>query len=176
MAIVGLSRLGCFLQGCCYGVPVGVAGISFPPGSVVYYRHLRQGLIEAGAWSLPVVPTQLLSAVVLAALSVWSYRQLERGASGVFVRSVAAYSLWRFVVEFARADPGRNAWLALSTSQWIAVAIMALYTLSWAIARTVSRPTQGAREPAGRESVESSVAGHESGGRDEPAAHPVASK
>ncbi len=58
---LGLTRMGCFLRGCCYGVRTeSAAGISFPPGSLVVEQHSHRGwhLLENG-WSTPVFPTQL---------------------------------------------------------------------------------------------------------------------
>ncbi len=127
MAVMGAARVGCFLQGCCYGICTSTFGLTYAPGSVVYFHHLHDGTIAEGARSLAVVPTQALAAVTLFALAGWSYRRLRRGAHGVLVDSVASYSVFRLLIELVRADPDRNVYGWLSTSQWIAVAILGVY-------------------------------------------------
>lgn len=122
-AVLATSRIGCFLQGCCYGYP-SRWGLSFPAHA---YRHAQAGLVPAGAPALPVVPTQLLEAVALAVLCLVTFAQLRRGRTDVFAPAVVAYSVIRFGLELLRADPDRNAFGALSTSQWIALAVVAGY-------------------------------------------------
>lgn len=123
--VLAVSRVGCALQGCCYGVRSNLFGVVFPPQSPVYYEQLGAGLIRPGDATLPVVPTQMLSAAVLFGLALWSALMLRRGARNLFPVVVTLYSLWRFAIEFARADPDRNAFGPLSTSQWIALAVLA---------------------------------------------------
>jgi phosphatidylglycerol---prolipoprotein diacylglyceryl transferase len=138
MTILSFARLGCFLQGCCYGLRSELLGISFPPGSLVHADQVHARLITIGDWSLPTVPTQLACAVACAILAVWSYRALSAGERSVFARGLVGYSAFRFLVEIIRADEARNHFLALSTSQWIALGVMVLVAM-----RSVVR-----REPA----------------------------
>jgi phosphatidylglycerol:prolipoprotein diacylglycerol transferase len=63
-------RLGCFLNGCCFGRPYsGVFAVTFPPSSWAYFYHAEHQWIEPGAArSLPVHPLQIyfvLSAVAI---------------------------------------------------------------------------------------------------------------
>lgn len=131
MVVMGMARVGCLLQGCCYGVCARAVGLTFAPGSVVYFRHLHDELITEGSRSLPVVPTQLIAAVALFTLAGWSYGRLRRGAPWVMMDGVAAYSVFRFLIELVRADPDRNLYASLSTSQWIALGILGAYALTW---------------------------------------------
>jgi prolipoprotein diacylglyceryltransferase len=48
-AVLAICRVGCFLQGCCYGVPSRVFGVAFPPGSPAAARQLGEGLLLAGS-------------------------------------------------------------------------------------------------------------------------------
>lgn len=136
MAVLATARTGCFLQGCCYGVGSKWFGLSFSEGSVVYYAQFHEGLVAAGSASLPVIPTQALSVVVLAGLGWWSMRALAAGRRRIFVDVVALYSAYRFLLEFVRDDPGRNFYGMLSTSQWIAFGILAAYLARWGYLRT----------------------------------------
>jgi phosphatidylglycerol:prolipoprotein diacylglycerol transferase len=126
-AMLALVRIGCFLEGCCYGVPSDWLGLTFPEGSPVYWQQVQAGLIAAGSAARPVIPIQLIEAACVAVLSVWSLRRLRQGRVNVFPDAVALYSAARFVLEFARWDPERNFLGPLSTSQWIAAAVLTVY-------------------------------------------------
>lgn len=123
-AALAVARLGCFLQGCCYGIETPWGGVRFPPAGVLYETQLRAGRVGEGEWTQPVVPTQLLEAAALGGLAAWAYSRLHVPARAVFGPTVVGYSLARFGLEFVRADPVRNALGPLSTSQWIALAIL----------------------------------------------------
>jgi phosphatidylglycerol:prolipoprotein diacylglycerol transferase len=126
--MLAVVRLGCFLQGCCYGIPSAAFGISFPPGGPVYYNQVAALLIPEGApTTLPVVPIQLVEAAGLLALCVAAIVKLRAGATGVYVPAIVAYSVFRFGLEFLRADPERNFLGPLSTSQWMAILVVGCY-------------------------------------------------
>jgi len=129
--VVAGARIGCFLQGCCYGVRSDVLGVAFPVGSPVYYEHLRAGLITEGLASRPVVPTQAIEAAFLAIVAAVTLKivRLPRCVlrdCAVFCGSVAAYSVFRFAIEFVRGDAERGIYGPLSTSQWIAVLVLTI--------------------------------------------------
>lgn len=127
-AVLGLCRVGCFLQGCCYGIRSDLFGVSFPAKGTIFYEQLRAGLVDENATAtLPVIPTQLLSAVILFALCAWSFRELRSGRRSIYPAAIVLYSLFRFLVEFMRDDVARNSWGPLSTSQWIALVVIAVY-------------------------------------------------
>ena len=73
---VTLGRLGCFLNGCCYGAVCDHAwAVRFPAESHAWIAQVEAGLLPpAAAWSLPVHPTQLYAAVRGAAHSDCSLR------------------------------------------------------------------------------------------------------
>ena len=110
------------------------------PSRVCHAQH-RAGLIDEGAATLPVVPTQAISALVLAALAAWSYRRIATGKSSVFVPGLVAYSVFHFAIELVRDDPARNAIGPLSTSQWIAALVVAACAL-WTYLRSARTPGQ----------------------------------
>ncbi|MCX7591739.1 MAG: prolipoprotein diacylglyceryl transferase, partial [Kiritimatiellae bacterium] len=58
------GRIGCFLNGCCYGkVHAGFFSVAFPQHSLPWYDHVSTHRIAASASrSLPVYPTQLIEA------------------------------------------------------------------------------------------------------------------
>ncbi len=122
-----ITRTGCFLAGCCFGMRASDNfGVTFPPGSPAFALHLRQHLIATGASSsLPVHPTQLYSSLagfILAITSLYFLLKKKQYHGQVFWGFIFFYALFRFVIEFFRADPGRGAFYGLSTSQWLSMA------------------------------------------------------
>jgi prolipoprotein diacylglyceryltransferase len=120
-------RTGCFIAGCDYGLPTAHAwGVRFPPGSLTALDHARRGFVPPGAPSLPVHPTQLyeaalgLLAAALAAVPLVCSRRDGRA----FVIFLSVYAIGRFAIEFLRGDRDRGVALALSTGQWVSVAII----------------------------------------------------
>jgi prolipoprotein diacylglyceryltransferase len=124
-SVLTLSRVGCFLEGCCYGARSDNWGVSFPVGSPVYYQQLRTAMIAPEDIALPVVPTQAIEAAFLAALAVWAKRaESTTRSNGVFIPAIACYSVFRFIIEIFRADAERGIYGPLATSQWIAAAVL----------------------------------------------------
>jgi len=107
-----IGRIGCFLNGCCFGLPTKMPwGVIFPKGS----------LAEAYCADVPLHPTQLYSslAMLLAFLvMVWVYRKKKFDGQIIFL-GLIFYSLYRFIVEFFRFSPIH--WLHLTPSQWVVV-------------------------------------------------------
>src|SRR4051812_3306718 len=84
--VLAIVRVGCFLQGCCYGAASSIVGISFPINSPVYFHQLQAGMISAGSPPFPVIPTQIIESAFLAIVAAWTYRSGERpGRLTVFV-------------------------------------------------------------------------------------------
>ena len=126
-----LTRLGCFLDGCCYGaVTASPIAVRFPPASVAFAAQVEAGLIPPGAAeTLPVYPTQLfllLKGLVLAALTAWHGRSRKRAPGETFCLFWVLYACFRFVLEFPRADVSRGTIGSLSTSQAISAAVLVL--------------------------------------------------
>lgn len=142
------GRSGCFLAGCCFGETTASAlGIAFPRHSPAWDKQLQLHQITAQASaSLPVLPTQLFEAVACAGifgLCLWRYRRGARFDGEVFFIFTFLYALFRFGVEFLRADD-RGEWLGLlSTSQWISVPLLAWS--AWALLRGRAWPPEPPR-------------------------------
>jgi phosphatidylglycerol:prolipoprotein diacylglycerol transferase len=123
-----LGRVGCYLAGCDYGVPLGkgapgwLARIgTFPrwpdevagptAGSPAWIDHvLRRGLPLDSKASLPVHPTQLYESLALAALlaGLLALRRSRRFRGEVFVAFIMGYGAIRFLIETLRDDPERR--------------------------------------------------------------------
>lgn len=147
---IAIGRLGCFGSGCCYGAlcELGLA-VRFPVGSPAYKHHYENhfGQLQA-AWqsglesSLGVWPTQLMesAAAFVIFLIIFFYLRPKRTTGQLkpgelILSSVAFYAIARFILEFFRAD-ARGELFGLSTSQWIALALVVLATILWRRLRT----------------------------------------
>jgi phosphatidylglycerol:prolipoprotein diacylglycerol transferase len=129
-----LGRVGCFLNGCCFGTRSDLPlGVCFPAGSPPWVRHVTLGLISpTAACSLPVHPTQLYAAfdgLLLLGLLTWFYPRRRRDGEVMAVLMVA-YPVLRFANECLRADEG--AVLAgLTVAQAISVGLFLAGVITW---------------------------------------------
>ena len=112
------GRVGCLLNGCCYGRPAGSRlAVTYPRWSIPCVEQIRAGLLpEDAARSLPVLPSQLFEAagcILLFLALLWLYRRLNPPAPAepphpraglVFAGWLAGYGVLRFLVETTRAD------------------------------------------------------------------------
>lgn len=125
------GRLGCFFGGCCFGeVTDSLLGVRFPAGSPAFLQHRAKGLLPPGAvTSLPVHPVQLYEAAGNLALFLLldrlSRRQKQLPPGRMTLCYLLGYAALRFVLEFARGDAVRGLYGGLSTSQYLAMGIMA---------------------------------------------------
>lgn len=109
--ILGLAigRIGCFLNGCCFGKPCNL------PWAVVFPHHRLQ---------VAVHPTQLYEMVMVFALFAflvyWWDRRRFAGENTLLV--FALYSVVRFIVEFFRFNTPDMMKGGLSMAQWISIA------------------------------------------------------
>ncbi|MBR3624144.1 MAG: prolipoprotein diacylglyceryl transferase [Selenomonadaceae bacterium] len=107
----GFGRIGCQLAGCCYGAPL--------ENPIVFFGVLKMNLF----------PTQLLEALYEFFLFVALYF-IGRKYNGDLLRIyLVCYAVFRFFIEFFRADPDRGIWLGFSTAQWISCAIVIFYVV-----------------------------------------------
>ena len=115
------GRMGCFFAGCCYGKEAtgffSFLGVVFKPGSAAYR--------EFGA--TPIYPTQLFEAIFLFALTgVMSFLLLKKNFHYNFVLYMAAYGVWRFFIEFVRADERGSFIGSISPSQALSIGVVLL--------------------------------------------------
>jgi len=130
----GIVRLGCFMNGCCYGKPVSW-GIKFP--------ELGDGI--------PRQPSQLYEAAVgvilfFVLMSLWPVRRF-RGQ--LWLLYLLFYAVARFAIEYTRDDErGGLGWF--STSQWVAIGVAIVAGALWpwlARTRRIS-PPEAEKAPA----------------------------
>ncbi len=129
-----LTRIGCFLNGCCYGKPTNSPiGISFPERSYAYINHLKKGLISAESdYSLPVHPTQLyesLGGLLLFLIMKLLIMRRDRKYNGEYmIKFLILYSILRLIIEFFRGDHPAWFFSTFTTPQVISFFIFFLCT------------------------------------------------
>ncbi len=130
-----MGRLGCFLNGCCYGkiAPELPWAVSFPripgdpsetpTGSLPYLDHLQRGLVAiTDLWSLPVHPSQLysLGLLLLFSAGLLLCRRYWRPFQGIMIPLYfMGYGVGRFVLEFFRGDAAVTHFGGLLTNQQV---------------------------------------------------------
>lgn len=131
---IAIGRIGCFLNGCCYGAVSNLPwSVCFPAGSHAWVRHVDAGLIPpTAASSLPVHPTQLYASIAGFALLglLLAYSRRRRAAGETMAVLMIAYPITRWPLETLRGDePAILAGMTLS--QNISVALLACGLAVW---------------------------------------------
>jgi len=129
------GRIGCFLNGCCYGGRYsGILSVVYPRDSLPWKEQLHDGVITQGmSASCPVHPVQLYEAVFnlcLFFLLGWAYRR-RRVDGRVTALYLLTYPVGRFLFEFFRGDARMPAVAGLSVAQAVSVALFALGLGIW---------------------------------------------
>ena len=124
-----IARVGCFLNGCCYGGRSGMPwAVCYPEHGYGLYEHqVREGVIGWGeGWTLPVHPTPLYAcAGLLAIFFILRYAYKRKPPAGaVLLLYILLYSGLRFVTECFRGDTVRS-FAGMTTSQAIAAVAFA---------------------------------------------------
>jgi phosphatidylglycerol:prolipoprotein diacylglycerol transferase len=115
-----IGRIGCFFNGCCYGrITEGPGGVTFPGEAVM---------------RMPVQLYSSLALLLIAFFLLWlrGRRHVYRGA--VFASYVLLYGIFRFFVEFLRADtPAVYAGLTLSQVISAGMVLAGTLMLGWVL-------------------------------------------
>ncbi|MCR4962819.1 MAG: prolipoprotein diacylglyceryl transferase [Firmicutes bacterium] len=134
--IHGFGRVGCFLTGCCYGIPHPTLGVILPNSAIAPH-------------DVPLLPVQLYEAalefLLFAVLARMGRKQKDGYAMlGVYLLT---YGIARFFLEFCRGDAYRGFIGPLSLSQAISLptALLGLFLLLYAARRR--QPSEGAVKP-----------------------------
>lgn len=105
----GFGRIGCFMAGCCYGLPLADP-------------------IQLGPILLDYLPTQIIEAgfefLLFGILVYVGYRWKQVNLLKLYL---TVYAIFRFIIEFYRGDLDRGFWIVFSTSQWISIFILGYY-------------------------------------------------
>jgi phosphatidylglycerol:prolipoprotein diacylglycerol transferase len=129
IAAVGLvigyafGRIGCFLNGCCYGTPTDLPwGVVYPPTAPIWTeQNYHMGT--------PVHPTQLYDSLlhfIFFFVLLWTYRRFSKGVT--MLTYIAIYIVSRFSLEFIRADNPIVFWF-MDRIQVVTVALFLAFIL-----------------------------------------------
>jgi phosphatidylglycerol---prolipoprotein diacylglyceryl transferase len=127
---IGFGRIGCLLNGCCYGDFCSLPwAIRFPQGSVPFLSLVEKGYIPLDAAATPWLhPTQIYSAIdgfLIAALTAAFYPYRRRNGE-VFGVGLITYATTRFLIEALRNDETTFLGTALTYSQYVSLAMFAV--------------------------------------------------
>ena len=117
----GFGRIGCFLAGCCYGKE------TTSTFSIVFTNS------DFAPNGVQLIPTQLIMSACDFALFIFLVlldRKSKRDGL-VLGAYLLFYSAGRFIIEFFRGDVARGSVGVLSTSQFIAIFMMAAGLIAW---------------------------------------------
>ena len=137
---LALGRLGCFLNGCCYGGPCDLPwAVRFPPESPPWLDQAARGLLppatdpERQPWSLPIHPAQLYAALDAALLAVVAvlFTPLSRRDGQVFALVLTLHPLSRLLLEAIRVDEPPALGTPLSISQLVSLVLLGLAAALW---------------------------------------------
>ncbi len=109
------GRIGCFLNGCCFGTPTGSwIGVHYPAGS-------EAALFYNGA---ALHPTQLYEAAFHLVMCPVYFKLVRKAPRGAAIGSLLlCYGLFRFIIEFLRGDNARL-WGLFTQAQFIGLVLM----------------------------------------------------
>ena len=101
------GRLGCFMNGCCYGRVCDLPwAVRYPHQSDVWQQHFKMGIAEPNGASAPVHPTQIYDSLLNLGLYFglsWLYRR-KKFDGQVFAVYLLCYAIMRSFVEYFRGD------------------------------------------------------------------------
>ena len=118
-----VGRIGCFLNGCCYGkaIECGV-GVTFPGETVMR------------------IPTQVYSSIFLLALFMFliDIRKKKNFDGYVFVMYIILYAVFRFFMDFFRGD-GLSPLFGFTLSQGISLGMAVFGAAMWVYLKAKSK-------------------------------------
>jgi phosphatidylglycerol:prolipoprotein diacylglycerol transferase len=146
---VAFGRLGCFLNGCCYGDRCELPwAVTFPLGSVPDMALVQRGFIAPDATHVFALhPTQIYSSLdgLVLFLLTSAYFHYRHRDGAVVALGALSYAVTRFAMEFLRGDEMGQFNTTLTISQWISIGIFlaGLVYLAWLNRRpaTTAPPT-----------------------------------
>ncbi len=122
---IGFGRIGCFLNGCCYGAISSVPwAVRFPSSSATFGAMLERKLVDADATCTPPLhPTQIYSSIdgfLIAAITTWYFGHRRRNGE-VLAVALMIYPITRFCLEMLRADEVGQLRTSLTTAQLVSI-------------------------------------------------------
>ena len=104
-----IGRIGCFLVGCCYGIPY--AGI----GNITYTNS------QFAPNNINLFPVQIVESICNLIIFIILTTNYKKFSNKTIELYLILYGITRFSLEFLRGDEIRGQILCMSTSQWISL-------------------------------------------------------
>lgn len=143
---IAAARVGCFLNGCCFGRMCDAAYcLRFPRGSAAFsFQQARKLVASSDAWSLPIHPFALYlagTAVLAAASGIWlRERRAYEGQAGLVALTV-------YLVGAAIFEPLRENYYAAELSwagrlqfEWLAWVMATVALIGLVLCEILLRP------------------------------------
>jgi len=116
----GFGRVGCFMAGCCYGIPTdSFLGVIFTDAKC-----------QAEPLNSSLHPTQLYEATLIFSImaGLWLFKSRKKFAGQIFLLYLMTYAFGRGVLEVFRGDTQRGFVVEgiLSNSQFISLSVISL--------------------------------------------------
>lgn len=144
---MGLTRIGCFLNGCCFGRPTDSwLGMVFPNNAPAY--SIRTGILPG----TPVLPTQLFESAfgfALFAILLLVERKWKRFHGMIFGLMVTLFGAWRlFIEEYRYREDDMHALDGLLSKNQVISLVIVLAGLAILVWRWLhARRTDGLLDP-----------------------------
>jgi len=131
-----VQRIGCFINGCCYGKPSDVPwAVSYPAGTSAFEHYASTGHIHGGELvSCGLHPAQLymVFGAMIAWFIIWKTRQVWKSTGSRALFGMMLLAIMRFVVEFFRETPAikwySQTFLGINYLQWIILFLVLIFT------------------------------------------------
>jgi len=126
---IGFGRIGCLLNGCCYGDRCELPwAITFPRESVPWMAMVQRGFLDPDSpVTFALHPTQLYSSInafLLAWVTTVFYPR-RRHEGETLALACILYAITRFTIEFLRSDELGQLGTGLTISQLVSLGILA---------------------------------------------------
>ncbi|MFG0335011.1 MAG: prolipoprotein diacylglyceryl transferase [Maioricimonas sp. JB049] len=145
MVGIGVSRFGCYFNGCCYGHPTQMPrGCMFASGTDAYRDMLIPGFVADNAThTVRLHPTQIYSAVSCLAIGslAWQLFRFRRFDGQIAVFTLGAYAGTRILVDAYRLDKPVIGGTGLTVRQIVCCAMLAATVAAYLQLR--DRPMRG---------------------------------
>ncbi len=176
---LAVTRVGCFLNGCCFGKPSDLPwAVRFPAWSDathrshIYNHQVAQGFITEGQAILPVHPAQLYETLagLLMFTSLYLFYPHRKYAGQISAGFGMLYCIWRFCNEYFRNDSGReHIFWSLTIYQLMSVVLFVVFAIWMLVAGLRRRPPFVPQVTVSRKSGKNQTgdSSQESGGKDE---------
>ena len=133
---IAFGRLGCFLNGCCYGNACSLPwAVQFPKDSVPWNALVQRGFLMPDALqTMSLHPTQIYSSIngVVLALIMIAYYRYRKGDGSVIALALMLYPISRISLEILRNDELGQLGTGLTISQLVSLGVLSAgILLSW---------------------------------------------